>query len=189
MVCTKCGHTIPQNNRFCPYCGTPVPTVSSPTISPSIRKETPVLAQTKRKKELKFQKEPQNAFALAGGLLCVVALFLPFLTASSSGLQYSLSLFDTVTQVGMDLALWFLFLSIAAIIVLQFLRLPPFISAVLAILGLVLLMMEVITAHDTMQAYTLSGVTMSYSFGFYLLIIALLLVLFSGPIKNWKKRH
>ena len=64
-----------------------------------------------------------------------------------------------------------------------------FISAVLAILGLVLLMMEVITAHDTMQAYTLSGVTMSYSFGFYLMIVSLLLVLFSGPIKNWKKRH
>lgn len=111
------------------------------------------------------------------------------MSASSSGISYSVSLFDTVTQVGMDLALWFLFFSVVAIIILQFLRFPSFISPVLAILGLVLLMMEVVTAHDTMQSYALSGITISYSYGFYLMILSLLVVVLSGPIKNWKNHH
>ena len=185
MVCMKCGHTIPKSNRFCPFCGTPVPTISN---SPAglVR---PASSNTSTKKNVTFQTTPQNIFALAGAIVCLLSTFLPFMSASSSGISYSVSLFDTVTQVGMDLALWFLFFSVVAIIILQFLRFPSFISPVLAILGLVLLMMEVVTAHDTMQSYALSGITISYSYGFYLMILSLLVVVLSGPIKNWKNHH
>ncbi len=185
MVCMKCGHTIPKSNRFCPFCGTPVPTLSN---SPAglVR---PASSNTSTKKKVTFQTTPQNIFALMGALVCLLSTFLPFMSTSSIGTNYSVSLFDTVTQVGMDLALWFLFFSVVAIIVLQFLRFPPFISPILAILCLVLLMMEVATAHDTMQSYALSGITISYSYGFYLMILSLLVVVLSGPIKNWKSRH
>lgn len=185
MVCMKCGHTIPKNNRFCPFCGTPVPTLSNSSTG-LIRSTSSNLGT---KKKVTFQTTPQNIFALAGAIVCLLSIFLPFMSASSSGISYSVSLFDTVTQVGMDLALWFLFFSVVAIIILQFLRFPSFISPVLAILGLVLLMMEVFTAHDTMQSYALSGITISYSYGFYLMILSLLVVVLSGPIKNWKNHH
>ena len=185
MVCMKCGHTIPKNNRFCPFCGTPVPTLSNSSTG-LIRSTSSNLGT---KKKVTFQTTPQNILALAGAIVCLLSIFLPFMSASSSGISYSVSLFDTVTQVGMDLALWFLFFSVVAIIILQFLRFPSFISPVLAILGLVLLMMEVVTAHDTMQSYALSGITISYSYGFYLMILSLLVVVLSGPIKNWKNHH
>lgn len=109
----------------------------------------------------------------------------PFLSIETSNYfstySISVSLSDLISLVGVDFAVVMMFLCMAAIIVLQCVKAPQTYTIVLAAISLVLLLAEIGAVESSPDVAT-SVENLSYSFGFWLMLLAHIVILVSGPI-------
>lgn len=114
IYCLSCGKGIPEDSKFCTFCGAPTPVVNPQqpnlaTNSPNKPVDVSTL-HTSRKTYNEFYKDT----GLYGALLVIIGFFLPFYTADGT------SLFDAVQQTAGEepaVFIWLVF-PVAALIVL-----------------------------------------------------------------------
>ena len=81
-----------------------------------------------------------------------------------------------------DPLLVIMILFMIVIIILQIAKAPQAASIVLAAISLVFLLIEIGVANSMVGDYASYGVSVSYSFGFWLMLLAHIAILASGPI-------
>ena len=122
IYCLNCGKGIPDDSKFCTFCGTPTAVVDpkQPNLatSPSHKPVDVSRTHTTRKTYNEFYKDP----AFWGSLIVLIGFFLPFLSSNSA------SLFDVVQlEYGEDklVLLWLIFPVAGLFMLLHSLKLLP----------------------------------------------------------------
>ena len=138
IYCLNCGKGIPDDSKFCTFCGTPTAVVdpkqpnlaTAPTHKPVDVSRTHTVKRTVNE----FYKDP----AFWGSLIVLAGFFLPFLTKDSA------SLFDVVQRTASTdklVLLWLIFPVAGLFMLLHSLRLLPGILAIffsfLAVIALI----------------------------------------------------
>lgn len=137
IYCLNCGKGIPDDSKFCTFCGTPTAVVDpkQPNLATAASHKAVDVSRTHttRKTYNEFYKDP----AFWGSLIVIVAFFLPFLSTDSA------SLFDVVKmEYDSDklVLLWLIFPVAGLFMLLHSLKvLPGFIAIFFSFLAMVAL--------------------------------------------------
>lgn len=200
MKCPHCGKNLADGARFCAYCGNPVhsmPPVQNNASQPQNPTSfTPPPQQLQQRPPyvppqqyynipgLTAQKPRyMNLIALIAAVIALVSMFLPFVTASAMGISQSVTLFQAFTN-SFDPMIILIILMMVAVVIMQLAKAPQVPSIVLAALSLVFIFIEVGIAGEAFSAASSMGVKVSYDFGFWLMILALIAIIVSSPIYN-----
>jgi hypothetical protein len=138
IYCLNCGKGIPDDSKFCTFCGTPTAVVDpkQPNLATApLHKPVDVSrTHTTRRTVNEFYKDP----AFWGSLILIAGFFLPFLSNDSA------SLFDVVQKTAPTdklVLLWLIFPVAGLFMLLHSLRLLPGILAIffsfLAVIALI----------------------------------------------------
>lgn len=201
MFCPHCGNSIADNTKFCPFCGASTgasdaaapqtnPTTSyTDPYAPQNTTNTPPQPSTPPSYMPNFNaaglaKNPKakytNIVAVVSAIVFFISMFLPFVSASALGYTQSATFMDCIGTGDPLLVIMILFMIV--IIILQIAKAPQAASIVLAAISLVFLLIEVGVANSMVGDYASYGVSVSYSFGFWLMLLAHIAILASGPI-------
>lgn len=201
MFCPHCGSSIADNTKFCPFCGASTgasdaaapqtnPTTSyTDPYAPQNTTNTPPQPSTPPSYMPNFNaaglaKNPKakytNIVAVVSAIVFFISMFLPFVSASALGYTQSATFMDCIGTGDPLLVIMILFMIV--IIILQIAKAPQAASIVLAAISLVFLLIEVGVANSMVGDYASYGVSVSYSFGFWLMLLAHIAILASGPI-------
>lgn len=201
MFCPHCGNSIADNTKFCPFCGASTgasdaaapqtnPTTSyTDPYAPQNTTNTPPQPSTPPSYMPNFNaaglaKNPKakytNIVAVVSAIVFFISMFLPFVSASALGYTQSATFMDCIGTGDPLLVIMLLFMIV--IIILQIAKAPQAASIVLAAISLVFLLIEVGVANSMVGDYASYGVSVSYSFGFWLMLLAHIAILASGPI-------
>ncbi len=201
MFCPHCGNSIADNTKFCPFCGASTgasdaaapqtnPTTSyTDPYAPQNTTNTPPQPSTPPSYMPNFNaaglaKNPKakytNIVAVVSAIVFFISMFFPFVSASALGYTQSATFMDCIGTGDPLLVIMILFMIV--IIILQIAKAPQAASIVLAAISLVFLLIEVGVANSMVGDYASYGVSVSYSFGFWLMLLAHIAILASGPI-------
>ncbi|HIW15123.1 MAG: zinc-ribbon domain-containing protein [Acutalibacteraceae bacterium] len=207
MFCPHCGNSIADNTKFCPFCGastgasdaaapqtnptasysdpyaSQAPTNTPPTYTPPQQPSTPP-SYMPNFNAAGLAKVPKakytNIVAIIAAVVFFISMFLPFISASAMGFTQSATFMDCIATGDPLLVIMILFMIV--IIILQAAKAPQAATIVLAALSLIFLLIEVGVANSMVSDYSSMGVSVSYSFGFWLMLLAHIAILASGPI-------
>ena len=121
--------------------------------------------------------------ALIAAAVAIIAMFMPFVTASAMGVSQSASLWQALTLSSDPLIVLILLLMIA-VVVMQLVKAPQLPSIICAALSLIFIFIEIGVANDSYNEIASMGVSVSYDFGCWLMILALVVVIAASPIYN-----
>ena len=183
MFCPHCGNNVADNTKFCPYCGATmeqqapaaapqqnsVPNYGAPQQTPYV----PNYAAAQKAAKPKYM----NPIALIAAAVTLIAMFLPFMSVSAFGYSQSVSFFDCMGTG--DPMIWLILLMVAVVVILQLVKAPQVPSIVLAALSLVFLLIEIGVAANQLGEFSSM---VSYSLGFWLMLVGLIVIIVSGPI-------
>ena len=200
MTCPHCGKDLAEGTRFCAYCGNP--TNSAPPVqnnAPQPQNPQPPYApmpQQPQQRPPYVPPQPQytvpglnqkprytNPIALIAAIVAIASMFMPLITASAMGISQSVTLFQAFTQ-SFDFMILLIILMMIAVVIMQLAKASQVPSIVMAALSLVFMFIEVGVANETFNQVSSMGVKISYDFGFWLMILALIAVIVSSPIYN-----
>lgn len=195
MFCPHCGNNIADNTKFCPFCGasTGASDAAAPQTNPTTSYADPYAPQNTTNTPPSYMpnfnaaglaKTPKakytNVVAVVAAIVFFISMFMPFVSASAMGVTQSASFVDTISSG--DPVIILMILIMVVIIILQAAKAPQAVTIVLAAISLICLLAEVAIANDAVSQYTSYGVSVSYSFGFWLMLLAHIAILASGPI-------
>lgn len=208
MFCPHCGNSIADNTKFCPFCGASTgasdaaapqtnPTTSyTDPYAPQNTTNTPPQPSTPPSYMPNFNaaglaKNPKakytNIVAVVSAIVFFISMFLPFISASFLGYTQNVAFVDAISTGDPLLIIMVLFMIV--IIILQAAKAPQVATIVLAALSLIFLLAEVGMANDIVNkavneysSYYGVDIGYSYSFGFWLMLLAHIAILASGPI-------
>ena len=196
MFCPHCGNNVADNTKFCPYCGATMeqqapaaapqqPPVGGPASyapqqnsvpnygAPQQTPYVPNYAAAQKAAKPKYM----NPIALIAAAVTLIAMFLPFMSVSAFGYSQSVSFFDCMGTG--DPMIWLILLMVAVVVILQLVKAPQVPSIVLAALSLVFLLIEIGVAANQLGEFSSM---VSYSLGFWLMLVGLIVIIASGPI-------
>ena len=194
MFCPHCSNNVADNTKFCPYCGATMeqqapaaapqqPPVGGPASyapqqnsvpnygAPQQTPYVPNYAAAQKAAKPKYM----NPIALIAAAVTLIAMFLPFMSVSA--LDYSWSFFYFMGSG--DPMIWLILLMVEDVVVLQLVKASQVPSIVLAALSLVFLLIEIGVAANELGAYSSM---VSYSLGFWLMLVGLIVIIVSDPI-------
>ncbi len=201
MFCPHCGNSIADNTKFCPFCGasTGASDAAAPQTNPTTSYTDPYAPQNTTNPPPQPSTPPSympnfnaaglaktpkakytNIVAVVSAIVFFISMFLPFVSASALGYTQSATFMDCIGTGDPLLVIMILFMIV--IIILQIAKAPQAASIVLAAISLVFLLIEVGVANSMVGDYASYGVSVSYSFGFWLMLLAHIAILASGPI-------
>ena len=214
MTCPHCGKELAEGTRFCAYCGNaissanpvqnsapqpqnPQPPYTSIPQQPQ-NSQAPYTPMPQQPQQRPSYVPPQphytvpglnqkprytNPIALIAAIVAIASMFMPLVTASAMGISQSVTLFQALTQ-SFDFLILLIILMMIAIVIMQLAKAPQVPSIVMAALSLIFMFIEVGVANETFNQVSSMGVKISYDFGFWLMILALIAVIASSPIYN-----
>ncbi len=186
MFCTQCGSNVPDGTKFCTHCGammgTAQPVQPQPPTPPGGRRPASPRAAGPQEDTPGGQRirRPRysNVVTLAGALLYLIGMFLPFFTVNVMGYSQSISILDTLTlSGGPDFVI--MALLIVTIVVLQIVKAPQTPSLVCSII----LTASVFSEMGSLYAYNIAPYG-SLEIGFWLMLIAGILMCASIPLNK-----
>ena len=195
MFCPHCGNNIADDTKFCPFCGasTGASDAAAPQTNPTTSYSDPYAPQNTTNTPPSYMpnfnaaglaKTPKakytNVVAVVAAIVFFISMFFPFISASAMGYTQSATFMDCIGTGDPLLVIMILFMIV--IIILQIAKAPQAASIVLAAISLVFLLIEIGVANSTVGDYASYGVSVSYSFGFWLMLLAHIAILASGPI-------
>lgn len=201
MFCPHCGNNIADNTKFCPFCGasTGASDAAAPQTNPTTSYTDPYAPQNTTNTPPQPSTPPSympnfnaaglaktpkakytNVVAVVAAIVFFISMFFPFISASAMGYTQSATFMDCIGTGDPLLVIMILFMIV--IIILQIAKAPQAASIVLAAISLVFLLIEIGVANSTVGDYASYGVSVSYSFGFWLMLLAHIAILASGPI-------
>lgn len=75
MYCEKCGKEIPDDSKFCEFCGTPVKVIEKPRVTePVLPKDESVVKKAKVIQEVKKTKKPKSKFLFVILFIALIAV-------------------------------------------------------------------------------------------------------------------
>ena len=194
MFCPHCGNSIADNTKFCPFCGasTGASDAAAPQTNPTASYSDPYASQAPTNTPPTYTPPQQpstppsympnfNAAGLAKvpkakytNIVAIIAAVVFFISTQSATFMDCIATGDPL------LVIMILFMIV--IIILQAAKAPQAATIVLAALSLIFLLIEVGVANGMVSDYSSMGVSVSYSFGFWLMLLAHIAILASGPI-------
>lgn len=183
IYCISCGRGIPEDSKFCTFCGTPTPVVDpkQPNLAtnpPSSRKPVDVSrTDTSKKVYNEFYRDP----GFWGGILVIIGFFLPFFTMDGN------SLFDAVqTSASTDttVLIWLVFPVAGLVVLLHSLvnGWPGFITTIFIILALIALaLFGYVMMTDPLKYFAsedISTIVRTVGFGLWATLLGTILLIF-----------
>ena len=180
IYCLNCGKGIPDDSKFCTFCGTPTAVVDPkhPNLatSPSHKPVDVSRTHTTRRTLNEFYKDP----AFWGSLIVLIGFFLPFLSSNSA------SLFDVVqTEASADklVLLWLIFPIAGLFMLLHSLKvLPGFLAIFFSFLAVIaLIYWGYVMFNDRLKYFgseDISTVIKTVGIGLWLTALGTILLLF-----------
>ena len=127
IYCLSCGKSIPDDSKFCTFCGAPTPVVDpkQPNLATaSTSKPIDVSrTQTVRKTSNEFYKDP----GFWGGILVIAGFFLPFFPNNSASLYQIVQAEAAADKI---VLLWLIFPVAGLFMLLHSLRVMPGVIAI-----------------------------------------------------------
>ena len=127
IYCLSCGKAIPDDSKFCTFCGAPAPVVDpkQPNLATaSTNKPVDVSkTETSRKTINEFYKDP----GFWGGILVIAGFFLPFFSNNSASIYESVQAVASSDKV---VLLWLIFPVAGLFMLLHSLRIMPGVIAI-----------------------------------------------------------
>lgn len=197
MFCPHCGKNISDNIKFCPFCGTSIgtdqQTVNSQsnfyTSQNSANYPTPTYyAPNYNSSGISTSSGSKsiNIFAIIGVILFVISIFLPFISSYYESISFA-GLFSVCVSVGSNSnSMLFLFLSLAIFICMIVVFIMHLIKASQKAINVWSILSFVFFVIASMFIYM--GISSSNSYGislgtgFWLMLLAHIAILASGPI-------
>lgn len=138
IYCLSCGKAIPDDSKFCTFCGTPTPVVDPKRPNVATTSSTKPVdvsqTQTSRKTINEFYKDP----GFWGGLLVIAGFFLPFFSNNSASIYEAVQAEASADKI---VLLWLIFPVAGLFMLLHSLRVMPGILAIffsfLAVIALI----------------------------------------------------
>ena len=188
IYCLSCGRGIPEDSKFCTFCGTPTPVVdpNQPNLATNAPARKPVdvsTTLTARKTFMEFYKDA----GFWGALLVLIGFFLPFYKSDS------VSLFDAVRASATDdpvVMIWLIFPVAALVVLLHSLvsGWPGFITTIFIILVLLaLVLFGYVMLKDRVKYFgtdELSTIAKTVGMGFWATLLGTVLLLFHNRHKR-----
>ena len=190
IYCLNCGKGIPDESKFCTFCGTPTPVVhpEQPNLAtppPTFRQPVDVSSSTV------YTGKPKNEFyknvGFWGALITLVGFFLPYVNTNDASFYYLVTDFAPDTPA---LYMYLVFPVSAAILVLQAITgaLPKFLIAIFKVLPVLLLILFAVSISQNSSTFGFMGndlesVLSNIGVGLYMTVIGTILMLFFRTTK------
>ena len=182
IYCSNCGKSIPDDSKFCTYCGTAILAANPQESTPA--NAAPVQSQSAAPvKQNTF--DTKNAFysnpGFWGALLLLAGFFLPFYHELVDNTDYSLSQMASNGGSSAGVYLFYLYPVAAMVLIIQGLVyiFPPVVANILKILPLLLLVFCFgALAREGNTNNSLSAFFISGRIGMYAILLGSIMVLF-----------
>lgn len=188
IYCLSCGKGIPEDSKFCTFCGTPTPVVdpNQPNLATNAPLRKPVdvsTTHTARKTFMEFYKDA----GFWGALLVLIGFFLPFYTSGGESLFAIVK--SSVADKPVEL-IWLIFPLAALVVLLHSLvsGWPGFITNIFIILVLLALVrFGYVLVIDRAQYFgtdDISTIAKTVGLGFWATLLGTVLLLFHNRHKR-----
>ena len=181
IYCLSCGKSIPEDSKFCTFCGAPTPVVNPK--QPNVAKaspEKPVDVSTTHTKKKTYNEFYKDA-GFYGGIIVLAGFFMPFYSMDS------MSLFDAVQTNAADnpaVLMWLIFPVAGLVVILHSLvkGWPGLITTIIiGIALLALVLFGYVLMKDPVKYFatdSLSEIAKTVGYGFWMTLVGTVLLFF-----------